>query len=455
MDKNTKILGTGRIGRLLWRFSLPSVMSMLVMLVYNMTDRYFIAESVGADGIAALAVTTPLFFIAMTLGHMCSVGGNTLFSIRLGEKKEAAAARILSNTFAFQIILGLAFVLFGSLFLEPITRLCGGSSITAPLAAEYMGIIMFGMIFEMSGQGLNNFIRSVGRPRRAMFNNVFGAGLNVLLDWLFMMKFGWGMAGAAAATSISMAASFALAFGFFFAKSAPIRLAIRLPDPAVLLLIFKYGIAPFVSHITLAVGAYINNTTLVRHGGDTALSAFGITDMIASFGMMVVFGITHGMQSIAGYNFGARNWERLRKVVRLTLACSTLWLAAFALCGLFFAPGIVGAFSGTGGDPAMPALAAHMLRSRLLVFPFMAIVWITLTYLSSTGQYWKNLFTHTTRIGFTICLMLILPRFWGIEGAVWAYPTADSMSVVLTAAIMWRQMKKINAKTLAKRKAAR
>ena len=219
--------GTASIPKLVLQFSVPAIISMCVNALYNIVDRFFVGQGVGSLGIAGITLCFPICLFIMALSMMVGVGGNTLFAIRLGQKKYIQASIILNNSFSLLIIMAVLAFTFGEIFMTPLLKLFGASEQTLPVAESYMRILLCGAVFQTIAPGMNHFIRSMGHPKTAMFREIAGAVTNIILDWLFIMKFHWGIEGAAWATICSQLVASSLITQFFVKKSSPIKIRLR------------------------------------------------------------------------------------------------------------------------------------------------------------------------------------------------------------------------------------
>ncbi|MDR1476656.1 MAG: MATE family efflux transporter, partial [Rickettsiales bacterium] len=392
-------LGSESVGRLLIRFSIPAMIAMLVGMVYNVTDRFFISRWVGMEGVAAVSITAPMFITIIAFELMTSVGGNALFAIRLGQGKNKEAARVLANTFMLQLILGLGFAAAALLNFEGLLRFLGTSDAVIPHARDYMLPITAFSVLQIAGMGMNPFIRTCGHPRRVMVNSVVGALLNVLLDYVFMAKLGMGITGAALGTVISQATVFAMVHSFFLDPSNPMRHrreAMR-PDARTMWQIFRYGMSPFLLQLAFVVNAYITNIMLMKYRGDAAVSAYGIVNSIIMFVILPAFGITQAMQSIAGYNFGAKNWARLKQTLGYTLAGVNVWMFILSISLWAFKAPIIGMFDGGSNGADMIGLASEIAGVLVVSLPLLGVVFVAGTYLLATGRYMQSLAFNMVR----------------------------------------------------------
>ena len=320
--------GSASIPKLVLQFSVPAIISMLVNALYNVVDRFFVGQGVGSLGIAGITLCFPICLFIMAMSMMVGVGGNTLFAIRLGQKKYIQASIILNNSFSLLILMALGTFTLGEIFMEPLLKLFGASEQTLPVASSYMRILLCGAVFQTIAPGMNHFIRSMGHPKTAMFREIVGAVTNIILDYLFIMQFHWGIEGAAWATISSQLVASALITQFFIKKGTPIRIRWRHMKlrAAYVRKIYILGLPPSVMQIcnslmnailAWSLTTYGNisvKTTGTLSGGDMAISAFGITNSIISIIILPLLGFVHGTQPIIGYNYGARLNARANKI---------------------------------------------------------------------------------------------------------------------------------------------
>ncbi|MDR3126058.1 MAG: MATE family efflux transporter [Rickettsiales bacterium] len=436
--RDTRALGTDSVGRLLARFSGPAILAMLVGVIYNATDRWFISRYVGHAGMAALAVAMPLFLGVIAIELMTGIGGGALFSIRLGEGRPEEAERVLGATFALQVVLGLLFVLISLLWLGPLLVFLGAGEATFPLAREYMAIVSFWAVLDIVGYGLNHFIRALGYPMRAMFNTSIGAVMNIILDYVFMARMGMGMAGAALGTILGWSVPFVLVLRFLAGKKSAVRLRLEniRPDAGMMFEVFKFGLSPFMLHMSSVVVVFMINRAFGRYSGDAGIAAFSIAHTISMMCVMPVFGITQSMQSIAGFNFGAGKPGRVRHVVRLTLFASAVWLLLCWAVVQSSAPGLVGLFDdGSGGG--LMEISARILRMIAMFMPLFGLIFVAGTLCLAIGRYKASLWFNIVReLLIQASLLAVFPVFWGLDGAMWAIPSSDLVCIMIAIALL-------------------
>jgi putative MATE family efflux protein len=434
----------------LLRFSLPAIVGMLVNAIYNVVDRLFIARGVGPLGLAGATVAFPLMLVLMAFGMLIGMGGSSLVSIRLGERRERDAERILGNATGLMILISLTITGLGLAFLEPILRLFGASDTILPYAKSYTSIILAGSVFQGMGFGLNNFIRGEGNPKIAMVTMLIGALLNIILDAVFIFAFGWGVAGAALATVISQAVSAVWVLAYYVSGKShlKIRAANLVPRPEIFMPMLAIGAAPFAMQLaSSAVNGLLNNQ-LQRYGGDTAVSAMGIIFSVITFIVMPLFGLNQGNQPIVGYNYGAKNFERVRKTMLLAIGAASATVFSGFLVAQLAAPALARAFA--GGSTELVALASRALRIYTLGLPLIGFQIVAAGYFQASGKPREAMFLSLSRqVILLIPLFIILPLRFGLDGVWMAPPVSDLLSALLTGVFFLRELRSLSKKNTA------
>jgi putative MATE family efflux protein len=384
-------LGTEKIRNLLIEYSLPAIVAMVASSLYNITDSIFIGHGVGALAISGLAVTFPFMNLSAAFGSLVGAGASTLMSVRLGQKDYSTANRILGNVFVLNVIFGLAFMIVSLIFLDPILRFFGASSATLPYAHDYMVVILLGNVFTHIYLGLNGILRSSGMPQKAMYATLISVVLNAVLTPIFIFTFKWGIKGSALATVISQIIMLGWQIKLFSNKDHFIHLqkGIFKPDPKIIKDSLAIGMSPFLMNAVSCVIVIIINQTLIRHGGDLAVGAYGIVNRISFLFIMVTMGLNQGMQPIAGYNFGARNYKRVNEVLKLTILMAIgVMTFGFLIVELF--PELVA--SVFTKDSTLIHLAAEGLRIVFLFFPIVGFQMVVTNFFQSIGMAGRAVF---------------------------------------------------------------
>jgi putative MATE family efflux protein len=380
---------------------------------------------------------------------LLGVGGNALFSIRLGQGDHAGAERVLGNAFVMQLAAGAAFALAGSAFLPEILMASGASPASLAPARDYMLMLLFGLPAGMMGNGLNNFVRSTGHPRRAMINQIGGVALNVFLDWLLMFRMDMGIRGAALATVLSMALSCAMVMQFFLARRSPVRLRLRMrmPSRAIMSSILRFGFSPCLLHIGIALLVWLENGALKNYGGgDVALAAMAVAQMALQLCYMPLFGITQAMQSIVGYNWGADRPDRVKRALNLSLLASAAWVVALLALLNVFPTQFARLFFGAGGSAGGLDLAVHAIRIAGIGFPLLPFVFATSVYLTAIGENRRSAVYNLIRtFAWSPATLIFLPRAFGFDGILWAAAANDIAASLLGLWLLRREYARLRA----------
>lgn len=432
-----------KIGSLLFSFSLPAIVGMLVNSLYNIVDRIFVGRGVGSLAIAATTVAFPIMIILMAVSMLIGVGATALISIRLGEQKKEEAEKVAGNAAAMLVLLPALFAIIFLLFTEPILVAFGASEAVLPYAKDFVHIIMLGSVFGSISIGMNNFIRAEGNPKMAMNTQILGAVINVVLNYIFIFKMGLGIKGSALATVISQFISAIWVLSYFFTGRSLVKIRLKYLKPQwpILLSIMAIGFAPFAMQVANSVQQLILNKTLMTYGGDLALSAVGILMSVSTLLFMPILGISQGAQPIIGYNYGARQYQRVKETLKIAVIASTAIAVTGFLVLMIWPQEIIGLFS---KDKQLIALTTHAMTIFFALMPALGFQIICSTYFQAVGKARESAILSLSRqVLLFIPLLLILPHFWGIDGVWRTAPIADLLAVVITAIVIYRELKKL------------
>lgn len=434
--KATLELGTKPVGKLLAQYALPAIIAMTAASLYNIIDRVFIGQVVGPMAISGLAITFPFMNLAAAFGAAVGVGASTTISVKLGQKDYESAENILGNTITLNLIVGLAFGGICLLFLDPILSFFGASDATLPYARDFMQVILAGNVFSHMYFGMNAVLRAASKPRMAMFATIFTVGMNILLDVVFILWWHWGIKGAAFATIISQVLALCWQMKLFTNKSELLHLkrGIYKLKSNLVRNIISIGISPFLMNACTCVIVIFINNQLVRFGGDMAVGAYGIANSIAMIFVMFVIGLNQGMQPIAGYNYGAQQYDRMMRVVKLSIITAVcIMLTGWSLA--MFAPYHCARMFTT--DPELIKGSIKAIHIIMMMFPLIGSQMVITNFFQCIGKVKISIFLSLSRqLLFLLPLLAILPNFYGING-VWAsMPTSDFIAVVVAVTIM-------------------
>lgn len=432
------------VGRLLWKYSLPAVVGIMVMSVYNVIDRIFIGQGVGADAIAGLAITFPVMNVSAAFGVLIGAGAAARTSILLGMRDRRSAELVLGNSIVITLVFGTIYLALFALFLDPVLRLFGASDTSLPYAHDFMLYILPGLLFNNLTYSFNNVMRSSGYPTRAMVTMFIGAGLNVVLAPIFIFGLKWGIKGAAIATDLSMGTSMVFVMAHFFNRKSLIHFkpGIYRLRRHILLPILAIGAAPcIVNSAGCVVNAVINNT-VYSYGGDSAVAAIGIFTTITSLIVTFVIGVCQGMQPIAGYNYGARRFSRLKRTFWLTAAvCTAACVLGCLACQLM--PGAIARMFTT--SPALIADTQTALRLTTWMFWAVGFQVVATNFFQSINEAGKSIFMSLSRqVIFLVPLLLLLPHWWRLSGVWLSFPLSDMLATLVTVVLLALEMRKIN-----------
>jgi putative MATE family efflux protein len=435
-------LGTENVWQLLLQYAIPSVIAMTAASLYNITDSIFIGQGVGALAISGLAITFPLMNLSAAFGTLVGVGASALMSLRLGQKDYSTANNILGNVLKLNLIIGISYTVVVLLFLNPILLFFGASSETLPYARDFMFIITLGNVITHIYFGLNALMRATGNPKRSMYAMIFSVIINAILAPLFIFGFKWGIRGAAMATVIAQTSMMLWQVSYFMNKENYIhfqkgtfRLKRKIVTDSM-----SIGLAPFLMNVAGSVIIIIINQGLIKHGGDLAVGAYGIINRIAALFVMVVFGLNQGMQPIAGYNFGAKQFDRVNKVLMLTVLLATGVMTFGFLVSELFSHAVVSIFT---KDQDLINIAASGLRIVMIFFPIVGFQMVASNFFQSIGMAGKAIFMSLTRqVLFLLPCLLILPSLIGIKGVWYSMPAADLLASTVAAYLLIAQYHK-------------
>ena len=441
-QKTPTALGTESIGKLLMQYAVPAIIAMTASSLYNMVDSIFIGHGVGTMAISGLALTFPLMNLAAAFGSLVGVGASTLISVKLGQKDYDTAQRVLGNVFVLNILLGVSFTLIVLAFLDPILYFFGGSDQTVGYARDYMQIILLGNAVTHLYLGLNAVLRSSGHPQKAMYATVTTVVINTILDPVFIYGFNWGIRGAAIATIVAQMISLTWQLKLFSNKEELLhfhRGIFRLKRKIVFDSL-AIGMSPFLMNMAACFIVILINQGLKKYGGDLAIGAFGIVNRLVFVVVMIVMGLNQGMQPIAGYNFGARQYDRVNKVLKLTIIYATAVTTFGFLVGMLVPDWVVGIFT---SDTELIALSSKGLRITVMFFPIIGFQMVTSNFFQSIGMAGKAIFLSLTRqMLILLPCLLILPHFSGAAGVWYSMPVSDVLASLIALVMLVMQFRK-------------
>ena len=441
-ENNPHILGEAPIGKLLVEYSIPAIIGMTLTSLYNIIDSIFIGHGVGALAISGLAITFPLMNLLVAFCTLVGVGGATLSSIRLGQKDKEGAEDILGNVAILCVINAIFYGGLAFIFLEPILFFFGASEATLPYARNFMQVILLGSPISYVMIGLNNIMRATGYPKKAMLSSMLTVGCNIILAPIFIFVLNWGIRGAALATICSQFIGMLWVLYHFYSPKTYIRFqrhSMRLKQH-IIANIFAIGMSPFVMNVCACCIVIFINNRLLNYGGDMAIGAFGILNRIQMLFVMIVMGITMGMQPITGYNYGAQHFDRVKRTLKLGITAGCIITTLGFIIGELF-PGIfVGMFT---NNHELTNEATLALRIGILSFPVVGAQIVITQFFQSIGKARTSIFLSLSRqLLFLLPGLAFLPPFYGVKGVWFSMPLSDALAFAVAALMLAYHYKK-------------
>lgn len=429
-------LGTEPIGKLLLKYAVPAIIAMTASSLYNIIDSIFIGHGVGPYAITGLAVTFPFMNLSTAFGAMIGVGGSTIISIFLGQQKHSSAKKVLSNVVGLNVVLGLLFMIFSFIFLDPILYFFGASDVTIGYAREYMQIILLGNVVTHLYLGLNSLLRASGHPKKAMAATFLTVILNTILDPLFIFVFDMGIQGAAWATVLAQIVSLVWLLKIFNNKTEVVHFEGKYIsfDKKIIRRALSIGLSPFLMNFAACFVVIIINQSLKKYGGDLAIGAYGIVNRVVFLVIMVVMGLNQGMQPIAGYNFGAGDIVRVRRVLKLTIYAASIITTTGFLIGELLPTFVVSMFT---TDSELIKLASDGLRLTVIAFPIVGFQMVVSNFFQCIGMAGRAIFFSLSRqVLFLIPGLLIFPTFFESLGVWISMPISDFVASIVAAIML-------------------
>lgn len=439
----TKMLGTESIGKLLYKLSMPATIGMVVMAMYNIVDTIFVGRGVGALAIAGLSVVFPIQMIITSVAQTIGIGGSSIISRALGAKNFEKASLTFGNLLTLVITLSIFLLPIGLIFIDELLYVFGAKGDILPYAKDYFKIVIFGGPFLSFAMMSNNIIRSEGNARFAMNTMIVAAIINLIFDPIFIFGLELGIKGAAYATVLSQIAAALYCVYYFVAGKSTLSFQsknLRL-DFTIVKETFAIGASSFARQISGSVMAAILNHSLVIYGGEIAVAVFGVLHKIIMMAFMPMFGILQGFLPIVGYNYGASDYSRVRRVIRISNISTTIIAVIGFIAVMLFAGQTISVFS---KDQNLIAEGKNALRIIILAFPLIGFQMIGSGFFQALGKALPSFFLSISRqVLFLIPLVIVLPLYFGLNGIWIAFPLADSLSAVVTFFMLLPQLRKL------------
>jgi putative MATE family efflux protein len=438
----TKTLGSEKISALLIKQSIPAALGVLVLSIYNLVDTIFVGNYVGPLGIAAVTVVMPLTFFMSSIGMAIGIGGGSIISRALGSGDKEKAHLTFGNMIGMTLTIAAIFVIISSLYIKEVLIMFGGKGEILTYASEYFGILLIGIPFLAWAMMSNNIIRAEGKPKFAMLVMMIPAVSNIILDAVFIVYLNWGIMGAAWATTISYILSAVYAFGFFAFRKSELHLErkhFRIDIP-IAREITSLGGVTLARQGTISLLVLVLNHTLFRYGGEISIAVYGIISRMIMFSLFPVMGLVQGFVPIAGYNYGAEYWLRVKQVVNTAIKYGVTLSFIIFITILLGADVIVHVFS---QDTEILSETPYAMRIAFLATPLIAVQLIGASYFQAIGKPGPALVLSLSKQGFfLIPLVLTLPLFFGLDGVWMAFPIAELSSTFVTWLYLRREIHK-------------
>ncbi len=443
-ENSPQRLGTAPIGKLLLEYSIPAIIAMTVVSLYHVIDSIFIGHGVGPLAIAGLAVTFPLMNLVIAFCTLVGVGAATISSIYMGQKDHNRATDVLHNATILLAGNGILVAVVALIWLDPILLFFGASHETLPYARDFMQVILWANPIAYLFVGLNNVMRATGYPRKAMLSSCLSVGVNIVLAPIFIFILDWGIRGAALATIVAQFIGMIWVLSHFVNKKSYIRFTVGrfILHRRIVSSIMGIGMSPFLMNSCACIVVIVINTSLQTYGGDMAVGAYGIVNRMLTLFVMVVMGLTQGMQPIIGYNYGAKQICRVNQTLRYGLIWGGLITAFGFLLNELVPDAIVGMFT---NSPELITVSRVGLRITSVAFALVGIQIVITQFFQSIGKSQISIFLSLSRqLLFLIPCLIVLPRYMSTEGVWWSMPIADSVAFVAAmVALIW-QMRRLS-----------
>ena len=440
-------LGTDSLSSLLARYAIPAIIAMTSSSLYNIIDSIFIGHGVGPMAISGLALTMPLMNLAAAFGAMVGIGAAAIISIRLGQGNKRAAEQTLGNVVLLNVSIGAVFTVLGLTFLDPILYFFGASEATISYSRDFMQVILCGNIITHSYLSLNEVLRASGYPRKSMAISLTAVAVNIALNPLFIFVLGWGIRGSALATVIAQSAALTISARHFLDKESFLHFkqGIFRFRRKIVTGIVSIGIAPFMIQICASIVVVFVNKALQGYGGDIYIGAYGVINRVVMLFIMIIAGLNQGMQPIVGYNYGARQYDRVVRTLKMTIMCAVCVTTAGFLVSRFLprevAALFVGGHSGDAGE--LIDAVEHGMRVVLTMFPIVGFQIVAGNFFQYIGKARKAILLSMTRqMLFLVPLLIVLPRYFGTDGVWYSMPIADTTATLLAATLLFRQLRR-------------
>jgi len=443
LNNNNHILADEKVGRLLVNLSTPAMVAMLVTALYNVVDTIYIGRGVGPMAIAGITIVFPIQMLVMAIAMMVGIGGASVISRALGAGDYEKANTTFGNVLLSIVIFGLSLAFLGNIFIDQLLALFGASDTILPYARDYARIILLGTVFFSFSMSSNNVVRSEGRAKVAMTTMLISAILNIILDPIFIFGFKWGIKGAAAATVISQIVTVLYLAYYFYSGKSSLTLHLRnlRLKKGIMREIVVVGSPSLVRQLSASVMIVVINNTLRVYGGDISIALFGIMHRMLMFVSMPLFGIAQGMQPIVGFNYGAKRYDKAKRVLALSIKATTIVSTVGAIFLISFSKIIISIFT---KDPELIRMGVPAVRIFIMSLPVFGFQVVGSTLFQAIGKAREALFLTVSRQIFLIGLILVLPRLFKLTGVWMTFPLTDFVFFFVTLLLYLPQLREFD-----------
>lgn len=445
-EKRTKMMGEENIKSVLIKLAFPAIIGMLVNAIYNIVDTIFVGK-LGTSAIGAVSVVFPLFMLVGAVGLTFGVGAASYISRLLGEGRKSEADKTTSIAFFSSMIVGIVFTIIGLIYLEPILKLFGATDTIMPFAKDYARVLVSGSVFTMINMTMNNMLRAEGSAKISMIALSTGALLNIILDPIFIFTFDMGIVGASAATVLAQIISTILLLSYFITGKSYIKISPKYFSfsKKIYSEIFKIGTPTFIRQALSSIAIALLNVATSPYG-DAAVASMGITLRVISMAMYVVFGYGQGFQPVAGYNYGAKKFDRLNESIKVSLKWTTIFCIIISIIFMVFTKPIISLFS---NDQDVIDIASKTLRAMSILLPLFGFQNVYATLFQALGKGTQATILSISRQGiFLIPALLILPKAFKLNGVIFSQPIADFFNIIVTAVLAIEINKKLKKQAI-------
>lgn len=446
LAEKTAFLGTAPLIPTLLKLGVPAAVGLLINALYNVVDTIFVGHGVGSLAVAALSIAFPLQMLVAAFAQALGAGGASVLSRRLGEGRPEDAARVVGSIVTTVALLTLVMSVLVLGFADPILRVFGATETILPFARDYLLVVGIGFVFNGLSMSISSLLQAEGSAKRSMQALILGAVINIVLDPVFIFVVPWGIQGAAFATVISQVCVFAYMVFLYRHKKTHVAVSRShfRPERSILNEASALGVPGLVQNAGMSVLMIIVNQSLGAYGGDDAITIYGMVNRLMSLGFLPMFGLVQGFQPVAGYNFGAKNYRRVKQALSSALALAfgvmaVVWILFLSIPGL-----AMGMFT---GDGQLADRAGAILRVLILAFPLVGLQVVGATYFQAVGRARPAMILGLSRQFLVLIpLLLILPLFFGLGGIWWAFPISDAAATTLTLVLVIREVSHLESR---------